>query len=282
MGADGPALDEAIAAVQRRFAREDARFSRFRGDSELSHVNRNAGRRTRISAPMTSVLRMALDAARRTDGRVDPTVLRALEAAGYDRDFDEVIAGARAQLHPAPPCGRWRDVRLSDGSVELPDGVGIDLGGVAKGWTVDVAVHDALATGVPWIVVNAGGDLRLGGDAPPLTVSIEDPARPDVTILRLGVDAGAIATSSTVKRAWGPDRHHLIDPRTARPSSTDVVQATAWAPTCADAEVAAKDAVLRGAEAVREIPSVVVTRAGDVLTSFAAQPTARDRRRSAA
>ena len=106
-----------------------------------------------------------------------PRCLRAVVAAGYDRDFDEVLAGARDALHPPVPCGRWREVAGPPGSVRLPRGVGLDLGGIAKGWTVDLAAAEAArCRRSPWAVVSAGGDLRIAGDAPPVEVAIEDPA----------------------------------------------------------------------------------------------------------
>jgi thiamine biosynthesis lipoprotein len=149
--------------------------------------------------------------------------------------------------------------------------VHLDLGAIAKGWTVDVAVDEALRH-VPWIVVNAGGDLRVGGDAPSIDVGIEDPERPDAELLRTTLTSGAIATSSVVKRSWGTDAHHVIDPATGRPAVTDVLQATVWAPTCADAEVAATDALLSGRDAARRYPAVLVMRSADVVVSMPIEP----------
>jgi thiamine biosynthesis lipoprotein len=213
----------------------------------------------------------ALGAAARTEGRFDPTVLGAVIGAGYDRDFDEVLARARAALHPARPCGRWRDVRLDEGVLRLPEGVGLDLGGVAKGWTVDLAAAEALDMGLGWVVVNAGGDLRLTGHPPTgvMDVGIEDPESPDVEMLRIGLSHGALATSSITRRAWGPNLHHLIDPLTGAPAATGVLQATAWAPTCAEAEIRAKDALLLGEAALEHIPAALVATDGRVLTNLA-------------
>jgi thiamine biosynthesis lipoprotein len=262
---------DALDTIARRFATEERRFSRFRGDSELTRINRSAGHPTTISSTMGTVLRASLDAAQRTEGRFDPTVLHALEAAGYDRDFDEILAGARGELHPAEPCGRWREIALDAGRVVLPPDIGIDLGGFVKGWTADAAAGDALATGIAWIAVNAGGDLRVDGAAPALRVKVEDPGDPSVTLVTLEMSTGALATTSVVKRAWGPDAHHVIDPRSGRPATSDVLQATVWAPTCAEAEVLAKDVLLLGAPAAAAHEAVVVTRDGDVVVSFTPQ-----------
>jgi thiamine biosynthesis lipoprotein len=268
--ADDPAFPRAAARVERRFAREDRRFSRFREDSELTRLNRSSGSPVRVSRAFAEVLRLALEAASSSGGLFDPTVHDALVAAGYDRDFDEVLAGARGALHPAVPCGRWPEVVMDGSLVRLPDGVHLDLGGVAKGWTVDRAAEDALAAGLPWVLVNAGGDLRIAGAAPVLDVAVEEPERPEGELVRLRLAAGALATSSVVKRSWGPARHHVIDPRTGAPAQTELLQASVWAPTCAEAEVLATQALLQGRSAAASLSCVLVADDGDVLVALAA------------
>jgi len=269
-----PAFETAARAVARRFSVEEQRFSRFRADSELSRVNAGAGDTFTVSAPFAGLVALALDAAARTQGRFDPTVHDALVAAGYDRAFDELLAGARAALHPATPCGRWAEVEVDDRTLTLPAGVHLDLGGIAKGWTADRATEDALASGLPWAAVNAGGDLRLAGEAPPLPVAIEDPERPDRELLRLRMPGGGIATSSVAKRAWAPGRHHIIDPATGVPAETELLQVTVWADTATDAEILATDVLLRGRSAARDVPAVLVTRDGDVLVSMTVEEAA--------
>jgi thiamine biosynthesis lipoprotein len=148
----------------------------------------------------------------------------------------------------------------------------LDLGGIAKGWTVDLAAEAAIAAGLPWAIVNAGGDLRLAG-APPeegVEVGVEDPEEVTAELLRLRLRSGALATSSVTRRAWGPGLHHLVDPSTGSPSSGPVLQATAWAPTCAEAEVAAKDVLLSGVTTLERTAAVLVLRDGDVHTNLEA------------
>ena len=275
LGPDGhPAWDRAVAAVVDRFAAEEARFSRFRGDSELTEVNQRAGSTTGISSQFAEVLRLALSAAKASGGAFDPTVHDALVAAGYDRNFDEVLAGARGALFPAAPCGRWREIQLDGRLLRLPPGVHLDVGGIAKGWAADRAAEDALAAGLPWVLVNAGGDLRIAGDAPRQEIAIEDPEDPSHEILRLGLWSGGLATSSVVKRAWGAGRHHVIDPRTGAPACTELLQATAWAPTATEAEVLATRALLQGRSAAEETPVVLVTADGDVIVSISQEAAA--------
>ena len=280
---DGRDVARALRRVWRIFAREDVRFSRFRPDSELSTVNARAGEWVPVSAPFATLIRMALKAARDTDGLFDPTVLPALMAAGYDRDFADVVARgdredeelrairrgfADLMIKSATACGAWRDVELDGSRLRIPVGAALDLGGIAKGWTVDLAV--ASLTRLPWAIVDAGGDLRIAGrPSEGVDVGIEDPDVKEAEVLRLRLDAGALATTSVTVRAWAHDAHHLIDPRTSLPARTGVVQATMWAPTCAEAEVSSKEALLRGPEILDRVRGCLVMATGEVITNLA-------------
>jgi FAD:protein FMN transferase len=261
-----------VCAVEVLFSELDERFSRFLGGSEVSGVNARAGRWTRVSRPFADLLELSLSFARETAGLFDPTLLEALVAAGYDRDWAEIqTSGAlvRPPLPlPPPPSGSWREVEFRGTMVRLSKGAGLDFGGVAKGWAVDRATEAAAV--LPWAVVNAGGDLRLGGCPPTggLQIGVEDPADPSRHILKLQLEEGALATSSVLSRTWGPGLHELIDPRTSRPAETGVVQATVWAPTCAEAEIRAKWAMLTGPVILERIPGIMVMDDGRIMLNL--------------
>ncbi len=261
------AFEAAAGSVEAVFAWVDARFSRFREDSELSVVNRRAGRWQRVSPPFAEVLRLALSGARATGGLFDPTILPELVAAGYDRDFAELAAGTPTVRQPPGRPVRWRDVQLDGLLLHVPSGGALDFGGLAKGWAADLAAGAAAA--LPWAVVDAGGDLRVAGRPPrPIPIGVADPHDPSVELLQLGLQDGALATSSIAGRSWGDGMHHVIDPRTSHPARTGVVQATVWADTCTDAEILSKWALLSGPRVLRELPAVLVMEDGRVLVSF--------------
>ena len=271
-GPDLTQFEDAARRVVDAFAVEEDRFSRFRPGSELSRVNAAAGSWTTVSSEFATLVRFALDHAGATHGLFDPTVLRAMEAAGYDRDLDEVIQAARGVLHPPRACGRWREIELDARGLRLPHDVGLDLGSVAKGWTADRAAERALEAGLPWVLVSAGGDLRIAGEPPLLEIEVEDPDEPGRALASLRLRGGAIATSSIRRRSWGPGLHHVIDPRTGAPSATGLAQATVWAPTCAEAEIASTVALLEGPVAAAHRACLLVGEDGIVYRSFADTP----------
>lgn len=246
----------ALEHVERWFGEVEAALSRFRPDSELSQLNRASGRPFRGSPMLWDVVWAALEAARATHGLFDPTVLGSVVRAGSDRSFELPgcdRAGSSQQVACAGP-GRWREVHLDPRSlsITLPPTAGLDLGGIAKGWTVDRAASRLRKAGFHHFAVNAGGDLYAAGtqaDGAPWTIGIEDPTEFGSDLLVLEARDRAVATSSVARRRWTQDghaRHHLIDPRTGAPSTTDVLSATVVASSATRAEVLAKTALLLG------------------------------------
>jgi thiamine biosynthesis lipoprotein len=161
----------ALAAAQRRLAELEARWSRFLPDSELSTLNRAAGRAVAVSSETLTLVALAVLGWRATAGRFDPTVLDALEAAGYDRSFDQLPAGrhdadgARPAPGPAPGLAGIR-IDAEAGTLTLPPGTRLDLGGIAKGYAADLLCAQLRAAGAAGACVNVGGDLRVSGTAP--------------------------------------------------------------------------------------------------------------------
>lgn len=247
--------EEVIAAlVARTFAEAERRFSRFLPDSELARLNRARGPVT-VSPPMFEALARARAYRQLTDGLFDPAMGGPLAALGYDRSF---APGALDRDHAPPPPreGSFGEVRLDPATrtVERPEHVQIDLGGLVKGATVDAAARLLPAIGA----IDAGGDAVMRGPGPAgdgWRVEIEDPADPTRTRAVLLVTGDrAVATSAANRRRWrlaGREVHHLIDPRTRAPAASDLVQATVLAPRAELADVLAKTAFLLGAEGAR-------------------------------
>jgi len=271
-----------VLAADALEARE-ARWSRFRPTSELCRLNAAAGAPVMVSPGTFSLIARAVDAWRDTGGRYDPTVLAALEAAGYDRDFDAIARdgdgdAATGSHHEVPGCG---DVELDSlvSAVRLPVGVALDLGGIGKGAAADevsAELVDAHVPGVTGVLVNLGGDLRARGESPQphgWVVDIDDPLETGRTGL-LALAEGAIATSTKLRRAWTRgDRtlHHLIDPRTGAPAESGLASVTVVAGEAWRAEVLAKAAFVAGVDDGRVLveaagaTGLLVTDGGDVL-----------------
>jgi thiamine biosynthesis lipoprotein len=248
-----------LARARAELREFEACASRFLPDSELCALNADPRRVVPASPRLRAAVAAALWAADRSGGLVDPCLLDELEAAGYDRSFEsrasKRIDGARGAVRPARPhpAARWRDVRVDDrrGTIERPPGLRLDLGGSGKGHAAD-RLAEIVGSASQW-VVDAGGDVRVGGER---EVRVAHPLREAPAAVLQVVD-GAAATSSIVRRAWrtarGAAAHHLLDPATGRPAWTGLLSVTALAPTTLHAETLAKAALLSGPGGARRI-----------------------------
>jgi len=233
MGVDVVVLgvgDAELLAVSKLFEGWELVFSRFLVDSELSRVNRSTSPVVAVSPLFARVVRIALDAAAQTDGLVDTTLGAAIEAAGYDRDFDRL--GEDGPLGAAVP-GAWRAIRLNGRLLSRPPGTALDLNGVVKALAVDEAVALFIGHGC----VAAGGDIAVHG-----RLDVGLPGGESIRLL-----GGGLATSGTTYRRWrrgGELQHHLLDPSTGRPAHSCWLEVTVAAGSCLAADVAAKAAFL--------------------------------------
>ena len=89
-----------LAEVPRWFEAWEERLSRFRPESELSRLNRSAGREVPVSRVLWDVIEAALEAAQSTGGIVRPTVLEALVAAGTTERWELMGSGAADGRRP--------------------------------------------------------------------------------------------------------------------------------------------------------------------------------------
>lgn len=221
--ADRPDLFARAEAVVRDV---EARLSRFVPTSAVRCL-RDEG--TAVDPMLARVVEASLGFTASTGGVFTILLGRELASLGYDRSFDDLEG---ADLLPVGLVGPSA-VRVEGDRVTVDGPAWVDLGGIAKGWTVD-HVHDLLrAWGAQAVLVDGGGDVRGSGAAWPIGVT-DDRA--------VVLEGGAVATSSTLKRRWaGPDgpRHHIVDPRTGLSAVGPFVTVTVCAPDATTADVLA-------------------------------------------
>lgn len=261
----------------------DVACSRFRADSELTAINEAAGRMTPVSPLLADALAVALEAARLTDGDVDPTCGLSLIRLGYDRDFAAARHVTSPLCQPPVPGGGWRGVILDHDRRELrlPPGVALDLGATAKALAADRAAASIAAAIGCGTLVNLGGDISVAGDPPDggWLVGIADDAGFDTAQADMRpqqfvtIGDGGLATSSVLGRAWrrGEDLlHHILLPATGRPVRSCWRTASVAAATCVDANIASTAAIVRAERAAGwlaglRLPARLVRNDGSVV-----------------
>jgi len=243
------AVDRAFAAI----GRVHALMSGHDPCSDVSRLNR-AGHAGPVAVdPHTwTVLARAQRISAASDGAFDVTVAPRLVQWGY--------LPSPAQPLPAVVPGGYRSIELLPGHrVRCHAPVLVDLGGIAKGYAVDVACAALERDGVTDYVVNAGGDLRVG--AAPTPVHVRHPGRPDAVLALGTINNAAIATSGryfAAKRTNEGIVHPIVAPATARPARHG-------------ASISIRAADCMTADALTKVVAVLGTAAAAVLEHFGAE-----------
>jgi len=216
------AIDEAFAA----FAEIDRLMSNYRGDSELARINNHAARETiAVSDPMFGVLQAALRVSAASNGAFDVTVGPLVRLWGfYDKKPHLPTAAELAAVRPLVGARNLlldtehRTVRFARPGVE------VDLGGIAKGFAVEIAADVLRRRGLGGFI-DAGGNQYLLGKPPgkpTWTVGIKNTDLPDRLMGIVETGEGSVSTSADYYNflvANGRRYGHILDPRTLEPST---------------------------------------------------------------
>jgi len=237
----------------------DLACSRFRADSELQMVHDNAGHTVQVGELLFEALDVALLAAERSGGAVDPTIGNAIAALGYDADLDEVRSRPAATPPALGTVAGYAHVQLNprDRSVRIPHGVRLDLGSTAKALAADRAAARIAQTIGDGALVSLGGDVAVAGPAPDGGWAIgiaRESSTPAAEVDQVvAITHGGLASSATSVRAWRTgDRqvHHIVDPRTGDCVEPYWVMASATGSSCVEANLVTTAALVWGEQAL--------------------------------
>jgi FAD:protein FMN transferase len=246
-------LSQTLPVVTQWFEQWEQVLSRFRYDSELTRLNQTHGYPVRVSEVLWDVYQAAQKAEQLTGGLVTPSVLNAMLEAGYDRPFDEMMGGSIPLSGPISTVDSPRmevTSNAAERTITLSQGIGLDFGGVAKGWAAQQAMERLQVEGPA--LIDAAGDIAISGpraDGSPWQIGVADPFHKGEEIEVLFLNRCGVATSGKDRRRWLRDgvlKHHIINPHTNTPAETDVLTVTVVAPDVMQAEAAAKAAFIQG------------------------------------
>ncbi len=217
----GAPLDDAdLEAVLDRIEQFDRDWSRFRDDSLVSRIAREAGS-WQLPADAAPMLELYEQLHALTDARLSPLVGASLERLGYDASYRLTPAG------DALPAPSWQDSialrRAPHGLVlDTVTPVLLDVGAAGKGYLVDLVGDLLAARGVRETLVDASGDVRVRGERS-IRVALEHPADATKAVGVAELTDGALCGSAINRRAWGEGLHHIVDAVTGRPVVDGVI-----------------------------------------------------------
>jgi thiamine biosynthesis lipoprotein len=236
-----------------------------------------------ISKELFDLLATAKEYSVITDGAFDITYA----SVGYMYDFRNHVRPTEGQIETALPAVNYRHVLLDpkNQTVQFSQkGVRIDLGGIAKGYSVDCGIDVLKSLGFTRAFVSAGGDSRIIGDrfGKPWIVGIRDPTKGEGSVItRVPLVDAAISTSGDYERYFeenGVRYHHIIDPHTGH-SASKVRSATVIGPNATRTDGLSKTAFVLGPEKAMEIynrlddiDAIIVKLDGTVIHSKGMEP----------
>jgi thiamine biosynthesis lipoprotein len=211
--------EAAITSVFDDMKRIDRLMSTWKEDTEISLVNREAGKHpVKISQELFDLLVESVKYSELSHGAFDITYA----SVGYLYDFKKGVHPDQKAIDAALPGINWRHMVLDRKTLTVfftRPGMRIDLGGIAKGHSVDRGIEILMKQGITRAMVNAGGDTRILGDrfGKPWVVGVRDPDHAGKVFLRLPLTDASFSTSGDYERYFDEDGkrfHHIIDPKT--------------------------------------------------------------------
>jgi len=284
---DKAKAEQAIDALLDEMRHIDDSMSTYKPTSEVSQVNAKAADGPmHISKELFDLLVTAKEYSVITEGAFDITYA----SVGYMYDFPKHVHPNEAQISKALPAVNFRHVLLDakNQTVQFSQkGVRIDLGGIAKGYSVDRGIDVLKSHGFTRAYVSAGGDSRIIGDrfGTPWVVGIRDPRKGEGEVIaRIPLVDAAISTSGDYERFFDEDGvryHHIIDPHTGH-SASKVRSATVIGPYATRTDGLSKTAFVLGPEKameiynrIEDIDAIIVKNDGTIVYSKGMQPAQR-------
>ncbi len=234
---------QAHASIERAFERiqyVDSLMDTYDNTSELSLLNRQ-GYITDANPDLVYVINMSGHYYERSKGAFDVSILPLLEL--WKSKFSPggtYAAPTGDEINETLRLVNYSAIRIDDNNITMEEGMMLTLGGIAKGYAVDLAVESLVRDGIEAGFVNAGGDGRYIGykeEGIPWKVGLQNPEKSEEAVAVMDMEDMAVATSGNYERYFNEAAKvsHISDPRTGYPSQS-LISATVIAGTAMDAD----------------------------------------------
>jgi len=249
---DSEMAANAVEAAYAAFDRVDSLMSTWRDDSVISSLNRSEpGQWVEVGPEVCHLLHKAKTVAIASQGAFDPTILPLVRLWGFRGGQVALPDSAALAVTRLTVDHHLLEVDLATGRARLLEpGMAVDLGGIAKGYALDIAAEAMRRTGATGGVIDLGGNILTFGQGPHPKVGIVDPTREDRLLTGVALADASVATSGQYERyltIQGRICGHILDPRTGWPVSPGV-SATVVAEKAVLADALATAAVVLGVD----------------------------------
>jgi thiamine biosynthesis lipoprotein len=218
----GKNAEEAVGAAKDEIERLDALLSTGNEKSEIGQLNKN--KKAQISADTQYLLNRSLTIYEETDGAFDITIYPVMRAWGFTGEEHHIPSEEELQSLLQLVDASSLQYDASTQTLTLPEGVEIDFGGIAKGYTSQRVAQIMQEYDINSAILNLGGNVQLVGakpDGSSWKVAIKSPDEQEEYLGVLSAQNKAIITSGGYERYFeenGRKYHHIIDPKTGIPA----------------------------------------------------------------
>ncbi|MCL5004911.1 MAG: FAD:protein FMN transferase [Acidobacteria bacterium] len=221
-------IEPVASHIRKVFDRLEREMSAYRPDSAISQLSQKAGvAPVAVTKDTYRVLNLAQHFGRLSNGTFDNTASPLVSLWGFNGAPIPAVLPSDQAIQEALKLVDYRRVVLRDGTAILPvKGMAVDVGGIAKGYAVDLAYEYCLSSGIRDFLVDFSGNVRAAGRpswSEGWQIGVRDPFDRSRVIGKITLPSGlAVATSGSYERfvdIAGEHFSHIIDPRTGYPVS---------------------------------------------------------------
>lgn len=221
--------DELLKNIESEIMRLESLFSVTQEDSDISRLNKNGS--AEVDKATAELISSALKLGEATSGALDISIYPLVELWGFTNGNYRIPS--QAEIDEGLEYADYTKITVEGDKVSIGDGMKIDLGAVAKGYTSDKICSILRENGVESAVINLGGNVQTISCRPDgelWRVGIIDPFDQQQNLLIVQVENKAVITSGNYERYFvgedGKKYCHIIDKQSGRPSENGIVSMT--------------------------------------------------------
>ena len=229
-------------------------LSRTVEGSDVWRINHAKGEPVEVSEDTMNILRCAQEISQKSGGAFDVTIAPVSTMWNFTKEPHELPDAE--EIAKAAELVDYTRMTLEGNKVTLPEGMMIDLGGIAKGYIADQVKAYLMKRGVKYAILSFGGNIvAIGSEKPdgtPWKVGIQDIDKPTGEHMLISLNkGGSTVTSGTYERGFDLDGvryHHLLSAETGWPVQNELASVTIFSESSMEGDALSTTAFVLGTE----------------------------------
>ncbi|MCL1050524.1 FAD:protein FMN transferase [Shewanella abyssi] len=226
-------------------------YSTYPHVTNIKSINNSPDKKHQIDPKLTQLIQASIEWHDKSNGYFNIALSPVIDiwrsyrgqCKGERKQQDRCDIPTRAELNKANNLINIEDILLDtiNNTIQMKQGMSIDLGGIAKGWMAEMVYRQLKSAGVENFMINAGGNIRHYGYHPQgrqFSTAVENPICKKYSNslaqcqsfegqyheVITGKDIAIVSSGNYLRyyRVKGKEYHHLINPKTLRPKSTGI------------------------------------------------------------